>query len=146
MSTLTIVHPTLKKVKRADPSAGGSSSTGPALETPTNKWQSTRLDVAPEPPAVPASPETRKMIYAAQQRSFSGKPKPPKLSAEEFVGAIADLFGEIELTPEEVDEELRGAGLDPAKLGARFKAFAKVCIEEQRAKMEAGAEGVGDDA
>ena len=90
------IHPTLRKVKPADPTAGGSSPTGPALETPTNKWQSTRLDVAPEPPAVPASPETRKMIYAAQRRSFAGKAKPTKLSAEEFVGAIADLFGEID--------------------------------------------------
>lgn len=43
---------------------------------------------------------------------------------------------EIELTPEEVDEELRAGELNPNKVGQHFKAFAKASLEDRFEAMQ----------
>ncbi len=61
--------------------------------------------------------------------SSENLPIPP----EEFLRRMADLFDSIpeeELTPEELDEELRSYGYDPEEIGQRIQALVERALAE----------------
>lgn len=51
----------------------------------------------------------------------------PKLTDREFVEAVSDLLADsvFEMTPEEIDEELREAGYDPDATAEHYRVFAR---------------------
>lgn len=59
--------------------------------------------------------------------------QPNKLTPEQTLEAIFKLLDDIELTPEEVDEELREMGYDPEKVGKRFAQVARDAINKRKA-------------
>lgn len=52
-----------------------------------------------------------------------------------FEQAKTDLFNEIELTADEVDEVLRKAGYDPDAIGRRMATAAKQALEKVRKEI-----------
>lgn len=59
-----------------------------------------------------------------------------KSNKQELIFALAELFDEIEMTPEEVRESLREAGYDPDEVGKAIAAVAQKAMEAQQATGE----------
>lgn len=51
-----------------------------------------------------------------------------------LVDALADLFGEIELTSDEIDEALLDAGFSPDAIGKRMATAAQKALKKTKVK------------
>lgn len=58
-----------------------------------------------------------------------------KLTEYELIDALADLFDEIELEDEEVDEVLRMAGYDPDEVSKRMLRMAEDALKWRREQL-----------
>ena len=73
----------------------------------------------------------RKCPACGEHKLFRMEPR-PGLTASAVLDALVDLFNEIELSPEEVDEELRRVGYDPDEVAERFRSVAEPLLEQKR--------------
>jgi hypothetical protein len=56
---------------------------------------------------------------------------------------LCQMFSEMELTPEEVDEELRRIGYDPDEVAERFRKIVEPLLERKEKEINAGLRGTG---
>lgn len=78
----------------------------------------------------------KKCPSCGEHELFRFEPR-PGLEAAAVLDALCELFNEIELTPDEVDEELRRVGYDPDEVAEKFRGIVKPLLERKEREINA---------
>ena len=72
---------------------------------------------------------------------FRFEPRPGP-SAAAVLDVLADLFNEMQLSPEEIDDELRQIGYDPDELSGRFREIVEPLLERKEREINEATKGL----